>query len=940
MGLVEQGRMDESDLWAVFGEQRPPIPSIAEMHQRTHEHSLCAVMFVSNLKSPDWMYVQCGSALTNAKVAVCSFQDTDSFIHEQRNFIFVEKLCPTNMLKFKSNCFLVTWSYGGATSQEKQKRQGMTLTDESWMLHPIFHEILQNTLKLTPVLLCGDEICSTVQRYHRDKLRGRYTPEQKVSGVSTGYQIFQMPTIEVAPGINVILCTSGSHISVFQLCSKQIACESGLPQTLCVFFNASAPQKHCTTILSQSKENKCVLFDTSSNTNNRLKQKDSVQVLQSPLFTCNNMTLPRSLVDDLIPDCGAGVQDEQILQALVINNRKMPCKNRTQVPCQPGHLKCYDIWDTCVFNLNRYFHTMPCRNAAHLQNCRLFQCNRNYKCPEFYCIPWNYVCNERWDCPKGSDETENACMLVRICKGMFKCDGICIPISSVCDGIKHCHGVEDEQFCALSSVHCPTKCLCLAFAIQCKRTFLDLASTAPFVFVSMENMALGDTIVFRNFPLLSVTKLVNISLTQICHSFPGKDLSVLIAMFNQIPQLETHCFKNNKRLSVVQLSFNKITFVQDQAFGDLPKLSSLNLSNNALKSLSKEFLGKSIHSLSLSNNILSRILFNIFQKFPPKILETNDFTICCVTPESECKCNRQWFSSCEVILPYTEGKTILLAVCNTIIFVNTLSIVLHFVFRKRSQSNTLLATSLNVAEMLLGMYIEYLAVVKMIHTNRHSIKHSEWTSGAVCFLSSVLALNFGLAGPACYLLLALSRLMLVVHPVDTAFKRPKFVAKCIGYLHFVFLCLCVAVVFLFVHSAGQFPNLLCLVVVDASDTHSFCRAAAVLLLCFHVSVSITITLMSVSLVKEYKQSQVNITKTKTSSTKTMISRLLVSGISTTLCWSSADVVFLTALIVPKYPIDMIIWTVLTVMPVTAVLNPLLLVFSLMKSVWKDSHKNK
>ena len=37
-------------------------------------------------------------------------------------------------------------------------------------------------------------------------------------------------------------------------------------------------------------------------------------------------------------------------------------------------------------------------------------CNMRFKCELAYCIPWNYVCNGRWDCPNGEDENQDRCM--------------------------------------------------------------------------------------------------------------------------------------------------------------------------------------------------------------------------------------------------------------------------------------------------------------------------------------------------------------------------------------------------------------------------------------------------------------------------------------------------------------------------------------------------
>ena len=50
------------------------------------------------------------------------------------------------------------------------------------------------------------------------------------------------------------------------------------------------------------------------------------------------------------------------------------------------------------------------------------ECNLNFKCQRYYCIPWSYLCDGKWDCPDGQDESsEEFCGENRICNNMFHC---------------------------------------------------------------------------------------------------------------------------------------------------------------------------------------------------------------------------------------------------------------------------------------------------------------------------------------------------------------------------------------------------------------------------------------------------------------------------------------------------------------------------------------
>ena len=90
------------------------------------------------------------------------------------------------------------------------------------------------------------------------------------------------------------------------------------------------------------------------------------------------------------------------------------------------------------------------------------------KCPKFYCIPWNYVCDGKWDCPLGEDEvTNDICYKDGFCKGLYKClnSKLCISPGNICDNFSECPYNDDELFCDLMFVYCPLKCTCLLYGI-------------------------------------------------------------------------------------------------------------------------------------------------------------------------------------------------------------------------------------------------------------------------------------------------------------------------------------------------------------------------------------------------------------------------------------------------------------------------------------------
>ena len=165
--------------------------------------------------------------------------------------------------------------------------------------------------------------------------------------------------------------------------------------------------------------------------------------LDNEIFACQNGQ-EKSLeqVNDLVPDCGPMANDEYLLKTLATGTKYL-CSKRYQLPCIEGHTKCCNISEICSYKLNSSFILILCRTGQHLENCKEFRCNMMFKCPEYYCIPWSYVC----------DGNRTVLMVMTTIKynvdktyNMFKCKYslIGIHLNDVCDGDKCCPSGDGE----------------------------------------------------------------------------------------------------------------------------------------------------------------------------------------------------------------------------------------------------------------------------------------------------------------------------------------------------------------------------------------------------------------------------------------------------------------------------------------------------------------
>ena len=229
-------------------------------------------------------------------------------------------------------------------------------------------------------------------------------------------------------------------------------------------------------------------------------------------MSAGNERKPRmdvALVNDLIPDCNLvpdykwtmygersfadpidhtictdNTADEPQLKALFINNTKLGCPREGQLPCKESHPGCYNITDICLYTLDRFGHLKPCRTGSHMESCEQFECNKNYKCPDYYCVPWNYVCDGKWDCSYGYDEISHNCSSGRQCSNMFKCKDsqLCVHLLDTCNGAADCPLEDDEVLCELQYIMCPDKCIFLNFALTCHNSTKNFGFTSlPYV---------------------------------------------------------------------------------------------------------------------------------------------------------------------------------------------------------------------------------------------------------------------------------------------------------------------------------------------------------------------------------------------------------------------------------------------------------------------------
>ena len=174
----------------------------------------------------------------------------------------------------------------------------------------------------------------------------------------------------------------------------------------------------------------------------------------------------RSVVCDGVVNCVDDVSDEL---ACNIRNEQNAYKKRhirSELSlCNSFSNETYPNTEICLLVRDRYGVTKYCPNTEHLHYCADFQCPKHYKCLDSYCIPLHTVCDGVKDCPEGQDEDH---CIDFTCRGFIRCKGVnsCLHPDYFCNGVIDCpvYG-DDELFC--DNLLCPKFCKCIGYTVSC-----------------------------------------------------------------------------------------------------------------------------------------------------------------------------------------------------------------------------------------------------------------------------------------------------------------------------------------------------------------------------------------------------------------------------------------------------------------------------------------
>ncbi len=818
-------------------------------HPSSEKQHTCTAMVLNNLAEPMWVSVTCEEKLV--KTVYCLMNNIDISKNNDKQTPDLEVCSKESVLAGKS-CIAFLWKYV-PTVQIPPSRKYMTQCDHLLGFHFLFDAVAGN---FPPIFAANP---NQVVSYSRCSNTYKYKCSTLIKSVDALY-IKEGKKMTISRGGNMFLCHDNVTISTIYICDGKKDCPTDASdETGCHCNNTNHYSSKCKYLTQESGKVVCTSFYISTGSMNCISQSFSETYFLGDKQNSTSDGFTNIMFDKLpkVP--------EVTYENLKMNLRNH-CIQKGQLACKNWIHKCYNISQICFYHLNEKGFLLPCTNGEHTQSCEKFECSMKFKCPGYYCIPWSYLGDGKWDCPYGLDELSKLKSRndTTVCHNSYKCRAHqkCLHLGDVCDGSVDCPTGDDEHFCSLHNVGCPKACESLLFSIRCVDMNQVPKETLPFLTIWIQVGDLTNNI-YHIFKDAIVIAMIKTNLTNVCllrhKSF---NLLLLDASLNLVSMLEVNCFQTSFKLKKIQLGKNQISQIDQKAFSNLTSLLLLNLTDNCLSFLSKQMFASlsKIEILSLNRNSLAKIQRDVFNEIQLEILETDNHYFCCVlSSNTKCTAIFPWHISCADLLPNNATKITFYSISSTLVIANILSVILQKVsflkgFEKTGAFGTTVAC-VNVCDVICAVPLLSVWAADLHYLGQFYLHEGDWRSSPLCYFVYATTLAFCFLSPSTLSFLTMSRLMVVLHPIDTHFKETRFVLQYLISIFAVTSCIACGLTILAWFLIGKVPIDLCSPFIDPTDTVAMTKILIWTVSVVQLSAAIFIIIAYIILVKSLQSSQ-------------------------------------------------------------------------------------
>ena len=397
---------------------------------------------------------------------------------------------------------------------------------------------------------------------------------------------------------------------------------------------------------------------------------------------------------------------------------------------------------------------------------------------------------------------------------------MCIHLESLCDNYIDCPIADDDKLCRLKDTKCPIMCVCITYALYCKNVPLNiLPFTYPFMSISLIKVDFVLTKGFaKYFPKCFYINLNRNNLSDVCNNYFSSTVIILDIRFNLVKHILRGCFTSLLGFKGVYLDYNNIVFVSSLSFVNLPNLKVISLSNNPLQIFDNNIEVKSpnIRVISIKNVSLANL--HALKCLEVEVIDTSDFHHCCLASSSKCTQSIPWHISCSDLLPTIYFKYSFIGMTSFIVVTNFLSILTCTKITSSGKSFSKMISSISLTDLSCGIYLSIIWTTDLSNIGNFVLKEEKWRSDLTCFRAFGIITWFSIAIQCFLLLSSFSSLMIVIYPVETRFKNPKFISNCLASMYILSLSLVFVGTFTMERQMEHVPTPLCLPFVDPTKS--------------------------------------------------------------------------------------------------------------------------
>ncbi len=840
---------------------------------------VCSAMTLTNIAEPHWINIKCTEPLVEDILCQDERKDTKLALKQDTSFH------PMHCIVSDRKCFKFQ-TYNGLIKVGKNNirdiQQFKYLLDAvATTLPPIFTDDFHNVI--------------IYQRFYSIYVFEIHKWCKNIEGL-----YIASTALVTSLRVKGTLECSGIHFSLEYLCDGETDCHEPLPadEYRCKCNSSTAYSYVCKYVYSNETKTMCSAFYFTTNDGN-------CQQFTDTFVMHNKFVLPLLQFD-----------------------------TETLLSCQDGSMSFFSIYQICTYQVDENLQVKPCRYGSHLMDCEHFECNMMFKCDHFYCIPWSYVCDGKWDCPGGLDEDkEHHCKEERNCTNLLKCkrSHICVHTGDICDNKADCPLKDDEYFCPRENMDCPDICDCLTYAMNCFHVDIypkSFSGKLYFQSVTMGKVLFLEGILNVNFPLVILLRVTETNLMDFCAiSSVMLNLIALELTTNNINRITSMCFCSSNSIKTIDLGKNVISTIENSAFKNLKHLIFLDLSNNNIPTVQGL---THVNILVLDHNPLKSLASVDLLHLHLKYLKTTKFHVCCLTPtESVCISDKPWFKVCENLLPKNWFQIVFNVVSFVIMVLNILSVasveISKLIFGEKPGVYGRAILSVNMTDLLCGLYMLLLLSTDFHYQEKFFVFELFWRSSVPCFVIYFLMLNFQLFSPVILLMFSGMRAFAVVLPFQVKLKNKKFIFKfyiaVFSVTFFFSLGTTVAHKFLF----QEISLKVCSPFFDPTCENVIAEILAVTVIVILLLTSISVPVLHIMMVLVIKGSQesMNDAVSRKGPNMFLFIHLFVLTLGNLSCWISSISIYLFSLFSSQYNIHIILWSYVFIFPFNCMCSPII-----------------